>query len=361
MIQKSHSLLPRTLPRLSCPICSVSGSVLHHAVTDRAHGIPGEWSIRTCATCRIGWLDPQPIDDDIALCYPAIYYTHQKAGPQDASTARADQPVFGVPGWKGRLRDAILAGRYGYEPPGTDGLTRRLGWLLGLIGPVRYRVVYSDDHSLPAWRRDGRLLDIGCGAGNYLRLARSLGWQTYGLEPDPVAAALARETGAIVELGTLDTATLADAPFDAVTSMHSIEHARDPRSFLRKALALLKPGGVFYLQTPNFASLMHRRYGADWYALEVPRHLCLLTAPAMRQLLAEAGPWEKLTVRTNARRAVREQEQTLAMRREGSFEKSTPLSWRDRVGVTAWAWIESAGNGTMDWGEELEVIGVKGR
>jgi 2-polyprenyl-3-methyl-5-hydroxy-6-metoxy-1,4-benzoquinol methylase len=228
-----------------------------------------------------------------------------------------------------------------------------------MVGPVRERVAHSKDHSLPIWCAGGKLLDIGCGSGGYLDLARSLGWKTYGIDPDPLAVELARQSGATVERGTLGTVTLRDAPFDAVTSMHSIEHARDPRLFLRQALALLRPGGFFYLQTPNFDSLMHRRYGADWYALEISRHLCFLTVPAMRRLLVEAGPWAWLTVQSNSRRAVREQEQAIAMRREGSFEATTPFSGRDRIGMAAWALLESIGNSTMKWGEEIEVVGVR--
>jgi 2-polyprenyl-3-methyl-5-hydroxy-6-metoxy-1,4-benzoquinol methylase len=298
-------------------------------------------------------LDPQPIDEDVGLCYPSVYYTHTvgQAGRQSA---------FGTPGLKGMVRDAILAGRYGYNVPGVANGARRLGRLLGAVGPIRQRVAYTKDHSLAVWRSGGRLLDIGCGSGGYLRFARSLGWQTYGLDPDPAAVEVARRSGATVELGTLDTATFPDAPFDAVTSMHSIEHARDPRHFLRQALALLRPGGFFYLQTPNFSSLMHRRYGADWYGLEISRHLCFLTVSAMRTLLEEMGPWASLTVRSNPRRARREQEQTIAMRREGSFEATTLFSRWDRIEMDAWSLIETVGNRAMSWGEELEVIGIKG-
>jgi hypothetical protein len=100
---------------------------------------------------------------------------------------------------------------------------------------------------------------------------------------------------------------------------------------------LLRPRGFFYMQTPNFGSLMHRRYRADWYALATPRHLCLLTGPATRRLLQEVSPWSSLIVRSNPRRATREQEQTIAMRRKGSFEATPPFSRRDRMETAAWS------------------------
>jgi 2-polyprenyl-3-methyl-5-hydroxy-6-metoxy-1,4-benzoquinol methylase len=179
------------------------------------------------------------------------------------------------------------------------------------------------------------------------------------MDPDPIAADVARQAGSVVRLGTLDTVDWPEAPFDAVTSMHSIEHARDPGAFIAGALALLRPGGFFYLQTPNFNSLMHRRFGADWYALETSRHLCFLTVPVTRHLLEKSCSWQSLRIVSNARRARREQEQTLAMRRTGSFEAMPAFSRLDRFSMAVWSAAEVAGNRAMKWGEEIEAIGIK--
>jgi 2-polyprenyl-3-methyl-5-hydroxy-6-metoxy-1,4-benzoquinol methylase len=339
----------RTVQRGGCPVCGKLGEIHHATVRDRSHFIAGEWKIRSCEACQVGWLDPQPIDEDLGLCYPTRYYTHSRGDP--APIIRRGE------GWAGTVRDMILAGKFGYEVPVQAPW---LGRVLGSIGPIRQRLDYSADHSLPIWRSGGKLLDIGCGAGRYLARAAQLGWTTYGLEPDPAAAEVARQNSpSVVEVGLLETAKLPDGPFDAVTSMHSIEHARAPRAFLAAALRQLRPGGFFYLQTPNFGSLMHRRYGPDWYALEVPRHLCLLSVPALRSLLTELSGWQRLDVRTIARRARREQEQTIAMRRTGSFENSVRFSATDKLGIAGWAALERLGRWAFNWGEELEVIGIR--
>jgi hypothetical protein len=47
------------------------------------------------------------------------------------------------------------------------------------------------------------------------------------------------------------------------------------------------------------------------------------------------------------------------MRRTGSFELTTSLSWSDRLSLEMWAAIENVGNPVFDWGEEIEVIGIK--
>lgn len=62
----------------ACPACGEHGETLHDDVIDRAHGVPGEWSILRCVDCRTLWLDPRP--DDLAACYPSTYFTHGDIG-----------------------------------------------------------------------------------------------------------------------------------------------------------------------------------------------------------------------------------------------------------------------------------------
>jgi SAM-dependent methyltransferase len=344
----------RTTPRPRCPLCEREGKQLHGPIRDRAHGIAGEWFIFSCSNCRIGWLDPRPVDEDLGRCYPGEYYTHH--GEAKDLPRGEDQP-----GLRHYLRRLILASRYGYPPPRPElPLAQYLGRWLGALPPLRYRVAYRKDEAIPLWRPPGRLLDIGCGGGAFLQFARALGWEPYGLDPDPVAVEAARRcAGAQVWLGTLDDTELPEAHFDAVVSMHSIEHAADPRQFLDRALRPLRPGGFFYLQTPNLESLVHRLAGADWYALEPPRHLCLLTPTALRRLCEEAASWSFLRVGTIPRRARREQEHLLALRRTGNFHGEVQATAWDRIRIATWSAAEHFGNSWLHWGEEVEVRGIR--
>ncbi len=342
----------RTMPRETCPACGSPGRVVIAGISDRAHHVPGRWNIRECGTCESGWLDPQPIDEDIALCYTGDYYTRQADDlPQPAS--------FLHPGWKNGLRRLILNARYGYALPAPAfPCSRRLALVLGAVPAIRSRIAYRGDAAILPWSGSGRLLDVGCGGGQYLALAGSLGWEVHGLDPDPEAAEQARlRSGADVQVGTLQTASYSPAAFDAVASLHAIEHTPDPAAFLRAALQLLKPGGIFYLQTPNFASLGRRRLAGDWFPLEVPRHLCMLSPRAIRRLLQQTTPWAHLTVRTLSRRAAVDRRLALAVRRSGSFDEQVVPAGRDRLGVAAWRALERAGNAMLHWGAEIEVIG----
>jgi 2-polyprenyl-3-methyl-5-hydroxy-6-metoxy-1,4-benzoquinol methylase len=136
----------------------------------------------------------------------------------------------------------------------------------------------------------GRLLEIGCGNGEYLRRMEDLGWDAQGIEPDAQAAKIAQEQlGVKVIAETLEKADLADDCFDAVVLNHVIEHIPDPLTLLRQCLRLLKPEGQMVILTPNLQGLGHRVFQRDWANLDPPRHLRLFSPAALRSTAKQAG------------------------------------------------------------------------
>lgn len=127
------------------------------------------------------------------------------------------------------------------------------------------------------------MLDLGCGDGTVLWLARRDGWDVHGVELFPEQTRLVRETLGL-EVGTSDIMTYegTDAAWDCVVLTHVLEHLADPVAALGKIRHLLKPGGVGVLEFPNIDALdarlrrllerlrIHRRrYAADY----VPGHV----------------------------------------------------------------------------------------
>jgi SAM-dependent methyltransferase len=133
------------------------------------------------------------------------------------------------------------------------------------------------------------LLDAGCGNGEFaLRMAR-IGWQAHGLEPDPVAAEIARAAGVPVVNTPLEDAELPPRHFDAITMSHVIEHLHDPAAALQKCRRSLRPDGLLWIATPNLDSLGHRSFRSDWLHLDPPRHLILFDRQALERLLVQSG------------------------------------------------------------------------
>jgi len=133
------------------------------------------------------------------------------------------------------------------------------------------------------------LLDVGCGNGEFMAQMKTLGWRVRGIEPDPVAAAAARNAGLDVQQGFFTEASAVEGEFDAVTLSHVIEHLHFPSEMLRLCYRYLRPGGVVWIGTPNIDALGHERFGPAWQGLDPPRHLILFNVAILTGLLRDAG------------------------------------------------------------------------
>ncbi|HWC73657.1 MAG TPA: class I SAM-dependent methyltransferase [Gemmatimonadales bacterium] len=100
--------------------------------------------------------------------------------------------------------------------------------------------------------RPGRMLDLGCGDGTVLWLAREDGWTVKGVELFPEHTKIVRETLGL-DVVTSDIASYngEEMVWDCVVLTHVLEHLPDPVGALAKIRTLLKPGGAGVLEFPN--------------------------------------------------------------------------------------------------------------
>jgi SAM-dependent methyltransferase len=153
---------------------------------------------------------------------------------------------------------------------------------------------------LPIWG-PARLLDFGCGAGDFLRRMHALGWDVAGLDmAEPPVARIRDQFGLPVHLGTLPSSLWSRACFEAITMWQSLEHVHQPLDVLRGAYRLLTAGGRLLVAAPNFDSCASRLYGASWYGLDLPRHLTHFTPRTLRMMLRRAG-FERVEIRQQQR------------------------------------------------------------
>lgn len=94
---------------------------------------------------------------------------------------------------------------------------------------------------------DTALLDVGCGAGRFLRIAADRGARCAGLDATQALVEIARERvrGGDVRVGDMEALPWPDESFDVVTGFNSFFIAADMRSALREAQRVLRPGGSF--------------------------------------------------------------------------------------------------------------------
>ena len=251
-----------------CTACGASGTELYRQLADQLYGTPGVWAIKRCTNpaCDLLWLDPMPMADDLNLAY-RNYYTHQEIANESRKSSQ--RPLV-------KRIHGLLAAAMGFHSAKRER-----------------------DYRYLRTRAPGRLLDVGCGAGEYVAFMRDHGWQAEGVDFDAEAVESARTRfGVNVHSRQLEEMKYPDAYFDAITMNHLIEHVPDPARLLRECRRVLKPGGMAIVTTPNAGGLGHRIHARYWRGLEPPRHLHIFS-PASLGILAKRAGFENVEVFTS--------------------------------------------------------------
>jgi SAM-dependent methyltransferase len=134
------------------------------------------------------------------------------------------------------------------------------------------------------------LVDIGCGNGFVLEIARESGWtDVRGVEPSADAIAQARPGVAeLIVPDVMRRGLLPDSSFDAVTLFQVLDHMPDPPALLRDCHAVLRPGGAILALNHNVAAWSARVLGERSPIVDV-EHTYLYSPETMRRLFAQAG------------------------------------------------------------------------
>jgi SAM-dependent methyltransferase len=138
------------------------------------------------------------------------------------------------------------------------------------------------------YKKTGRILEVGCGAGHFLAAATAAGFEAWGTEISASGLARLKERGFHVLGGPLVELALPADHFDAVVLFEVLEHVEDPECYLSESRRILRAGGLLLLTTPNFGSLS-RRLLADRWRIVDPEHLVLFTGRGLRLALGRAG------------------------------------------------------------------------
>lgn len=264
-----------TLPTVEVP-CVLCGSARAEPVwttPDRAFALPGLYTVARCCDCGFLYQRPRVHNEFLAACYPDNYPRHQEPSPR--------VPFKGSPARIRAVRWA-LASRFGYTGFHDGDVA-----VLSRLRPraLRRRLRWN---CLP-WIGDGRYLDVGCGSGAWLGLARALGWRVAGIEVNAAAAQKARRFTDEIHVGDVLEAPFATARFDVVTAFHVLEHVVDPVAVVRRMFDWLAPGGLLIVEVPNAGGLGAALFGRAWCGLELPRHLSHFTPHTLERTVQNAG------------------------------------------------------------------------
>jgi 2-polyprenyl-3-methyl-5-hydroxy-6-metoxy-1,4-benzoquinol methylase len=278
-----------------CPMCGARDEEILCEAPDATPGDarPLVFAVVRCRQCTLAYTNPRPDARSIGQFYPSDYRPHRR--PR-------------------KLREA-----------GSSSLWGR--WS-GRTHPER-------EGELP-WVGRGRLLDFGCGGGSYLKRMADQGWRVTGLDAAVGAVRnVQTELGLPTLVGTLPHPDLQPCTFDVITMWQSLEHVHEPLQILREAFQLLVPGGKLIVACPNADSWPFRQFGANWFGLDLPRHLTHFTPSTLKTMLTASGfgvdniRWVRHSdwLRSSAKLACRKPDAT-------HFERA--LTYKPLAKFTAW-------------------------
>jgi len=129
-----------------------------------------------------------------------------------------------------------------------------------------------------------QLLDIGCGTGDFLKVALQDNWNITGIEPNKQARQIAniKINGSVFETEHLQK--LESHSFNVITLWHVLEHLPKLEEHISIFKKLLKPNGTLIIAVPNFKSYDAEYYNNFWAAFDVPRHLWHFSKTAIQRL-----------------------------------------------------------------------------
>ena len=229
-----------SLEPVACALCG-------NRQTDRLYG-KFDLFIARCAHCGLVFANPRLSKEDIWKRYSPDYFWREYL------------PALGV-------RD----GKYSLEH-----FDRRHAAMLELIA---HRV-----------RPPASLLEVGTGAGFFIKVAERAGWRVTGIEVSEEGVTFARnELRLDVRREAAEEMNFPPGSFDVIVMFEVVEHLLDPLRALHAIRQVLRPGGLLVISTPNFNALSRFGLGKDWAVLSPAEHLYYFTEASLKNLLEKTG------------------------------------------------------------------------
>lgn len=224
-----------------CPCCG--GETWNNLFTMTDHSITQEsFNLITCTSCGLVATSPRPADNKLGDYYKSEKYISHSGTSQ------------------GLVNQLYLRAR-----------KIALNW--------KYQIINELHPS-------GKLLDFGCGTGEFMHHMKTKGWQVTGMEPSDDARAKAES---LSQTQIFKTEESISGKYDVITLWHVLEHLPEPNRTMEKLKAVLNDSGTLLIAVPNHWSFDGQHYGPHWAGYDVPRHLWHFNQKAMVLFLQKHG------------------------------------------------------------------------
>jgi 2-polyprenyl-3-methyl-5-hydroxy-6-metoxy-1,4-benzoquinol methylase len=157
------------------------------------------------------------------------------------------------------------------------------------LSPITVKRYHEILDSFEPFRKNNRLLDIGCGIGLFLDVAKERGWEVYGIEFSENLVSICESKNIKMEKGSITESTFSNEYFDIITSFEVLEHTNNPNEQINSIYKLLRKGGATYVTTPNFNSLLRFWLKSSYININYPEHITYFTKKTLNRLLIGSG------------------------------------------------------------------------
>lgn len=230
---------------ISCPLCNNKNSTQEsYQVSKQNYFHERNFAYFLCKKCKVAFLYPRITKKDIYEIYKGKYFSfrHRPAS---------------------KLIDFILA------------------WELSPYDKFISKIV----------KQGRKLLDVGCGYGDFLVKMQKTDWDVYGIEPFSDAVKVGRKRIGEYRIlkGELPKIKFRSKNFDVVTLWHVLEHLPNPSIYISKIHTLLNKKGYLVVEVPNLDSFLLSIFGNNYNWLSTTEHVFIYSKKGVKKLLKDNG------------------------------------------------------------------------
>ena len=139
------------------------------------------------------------------------------------------------------------------------------------------------------YKNPGKILDIGCGLGLFLYIAKKRGWEPSGIEISKFASNFAKNKLKLNVINSDNLNTFQDNFFDVIMVNHVLEHIENPLVILKQIKKKLNINGILFIGVPNINGLYPRFQKENWPSLQPSTHIYQFTPKTLKLLLQKIG------------------------------------------------------------------------
>ena len=254
----------------SCPYCDSEKIAIILEGPDRLSKIPGEFFLSKCLDCKLVFQNPRIKENNVDIFYTDSlgYYNPPKIKNQKTFIEK-------------QIIKALIC-YLNYNHLGNCTFINKItSW--PFLKFIRVQ-------SIPKFKQEGKLLEIGCSYGNKLKRLQNFGWTVKGIEINKKMAEYGnKKLDLEISNKKIENADFKEGEFDVIIMNMVLEHLYNPFETLKFITKWLKKDGQLIFSIPYFNGIEFKLFKNYCYGLQLPTHITFLNKKIILDFLNKIG------------------------------------------------------------------------